>query len=60
MYLNLADPCERLYDRPEYSIRLANSDVVFTKEGYNDLGFSFKVLDKPASAHNGFLKFKKF
>ena len=60
VYLNLADPCERLYDRPEYSIRLANSGVVFTKDGYNDLGFSFKVLDKPASTHNSFLKFKKF
>lgn len=59
VYLNLPDPMERLYDRPEYSIRLANSGVVFTPEGYNDLGISFRVTDKPAPAHNTFLKFKK-
>ena len=50
---------ERLYERPEYSIRLANDGVTFTPEGYNDLGISFKVTDSRAPEHNTFLKFKK-
>lgn len=60
IFLNLADPCEKLYNRPEYSIRLANSDVTFTKEGYNDLGVSFNVVKKKGPKHNSFLKFHKF
>lgn len=58
--MNLPDPCERLYTRPEYSIRLANEDVSFTEEGYNDLGITLKVVDKPSDSHNSFLKFKRF
>lgn len=60
VYLNLPDPCERLYTRPEYSIRVANSNVKFTKEGFNDLGFAVKVVDKPADKDQSFLKFVKF
>ena len=60
VYLNLPDPMERLYDRPEYSIRLANEDVTFTKEGYNDLGWTLKVTDDAAPAHHSFLRFSKF
>ena len=61
IYLNLADPCENLYKRPEYSIRLANADVTFTKEGYNDLGVSVKIVDnKDAVKHHSFLQFFKF
>lgn len=59
IYLNFPDPMERLYERPEYSIRLANDGVTFTPEGYNDLGISFKVTDSRAPEHNTFLKFKK-
>ena len=58
--LNLPDPMERLYDRPEYSIRLANEGVTFTKEGYNDLGWTLKVTDDAAPAHHSFLRFSKF
>ncbi len=60
VYLNLPDPMERLYDRPEYSIRLANEGVSFTKEGYNDLGWTLKVTDDAAPAHHSFLRFNKF
>ena len=60
VYLNLPDPMERLYDRPEYSIRLANEGVTFTKEGYNDLGWTLKVTDEEAPAHHSFLRFSKF
>ena len=60
VYLNLPDPMERLYDRPEYSIRLANANVAFTKEGYNDLGWTLKVTDEEAPAHHSFLRFNKF
>ena len=59
IFLNFPDPMERLYERPEYSIRLANDGVTFTPEGYNDLGISFKVTDRQAPEHNTFLKFKK-
>ncbi len=60
VYLNLPDPMERLYDRPEYSIRLANADVTFTREGYNDLGWTLKVTDDDAPAHHSFLLFAQF
>lgn len=60
VYLNLPDPMEKLYDRAEYSIRLANADVAFTKEGYNDLGWTLKVTDDDGPAHHSFLRFSKF
>jgi hypothetical protein len=60
VFLNLPDPMERLYGRPEYSIRLANADVPFTKEGYNDLGWTLHVTDDEAPAHHSFLRFSKF
>jgi hypothetical protein len=60
VYLNLPDPMERLYTRPEYSIRLANEGIAFTKEGYNDLGWTLKVTDDAAPAHHSFLRFSKF
>jgi len=60
VYLNLPDPMERLYTRPEYSIRLANENVPFTKEGYNDLGWNLLVTDGDAPAHHSFLRFSKF
>ena len=60
VYLNLPDPMERLYTRPEYSIRLANEGVAFTKDGYNDLGWTLKVTEEAAPAHHSFLRFSKF
>ena len=60
VFLNLPDPMERLYGRPEYSIRLANAYVPFTKEGYNDLGWTLHVTDDEAPAHHSFLRFSKF
>ncbi len=35
--LNLPDPTSRLYNRPEYSIRLANQNVWEASTGYNSL-----------------------
>lgn len=40
--------------------RLANADVPFTKEGYNDLGRTLHVTDDEAPAHHSFLRFTKF
>ncbi|MBF2017209.1 MAG: DUF4832 domain-containing protein [Rivularia sp. T60_A2020_040] len=37
VFLNLPDPASRLYNRPEYSIRLANVDVWEESTGYNSL-----------------------
>ena len=39
--------------------RLANA-VPFTKEGYNDLGWTLHVTDDEAPAHHSFLRFSKF
>lgn len=37
IFLNLPDPADRLYNRPEYSIRLANVDTWEKSTGYNSL-----------------------
>ncbi|WP_228059842.1 DUF4832 domain-containing protein [Plectonema radiosum] len=37
IFLNLPDPDSRLYNRPEYSIRLANVDIWEESTGYNSL-----------------------
>ena len=37
LYLHLPDPYPTLYDRPEYSIRLANKDLWDAQTGYNAL-----------------------
>ena len=60
VYLHLPDPMERLYGRPEYAIRLANANVSFTKEGYNDLGWTVRITDDETAAHHSFLRFSKF
>lgn len=39
---------------------LPNADVPFTKEGYNDLGWTLHVTDDEAPAHHSFLRFSKF
>ncbi|MGB7380002.1 MAG: DUF4832 domain-containing protein [Rivularia sp. (in: cyanobacteria)] len=47
IFLNLPDPDSRLYNRPEYSIRLANVDVWEQSTGYNSL-LSSIVIDANA------------
>ncbi|MBV6623983.1 MAG: DUF4832 domain-containing protein [Rivularia sp. (in: Bacteria)] len=45
IFLNLPDPQPRLYNRPEYSIRLANVDIWEESTGYNFLQNSLVVDD---------------
>ena len=47
-YLNLPDPALQLSSRSEFSIRLANSNMVFDQKGHNGLGAS--VLIVPSGA----------
>lgn len=41
--LNLPDPYPSIHDRPEYSIRLANTGVWETSTGYNKLNLKLKI-----------------
>jgi len=59
LYLHLPDPESRLYGNPLYSIRLANSNVNYTKEGYNELGYSVEVTSRTEDTYRSFLKFEK-
>jgi len=43
MHLKLSDPAMTLEDRPEYSIRLANTDIWDSTLGYNDLGHQVNI-----------------
>jgi hypothetical protein len=43
LFLSLPDTCERLYGRPEYSIRLANTGVWEESTGYNSLKHTVEV-----------------
>lgn len=43
--LNLADPSPALYDKPAYSIRLANDNMWEASTGYNNLGHLLTVKD---------------
>ncbi len=49
VFLNLPDPEQRLYGRPEYSIRLANSGVWEGFSGYNSLGAAVKNYGEAVS-----------
>lgn len=51
IFLNLPDPDSRLYNRPAYSIRLANVDVWENSTGYNSL-LSSVVVDANAEGEN--------
>lgn len=42
LYLHIAD--KNLETRPEYSIRLANSDITFDSNGYNNLNRSIEIV----------------
>jgi hypothetical protein len=46
LYLNLPDPEETLYANPDYSIRLANTDMWEESTGYNYLGIDIQILSK--------------
>ncbi len=48
--LNLPDPYPALYDRPEYSIRLANAEVWEAHTGYNDLRHTLVVMGDAVDA----------
>jgi hypothetical protein len=54
--LNLPDPTPRLYNRPEYSIRLANQNVWEASTGYNSLLRSVIVDSSTGDDYSG----KKF
>jgi len=43
VFLNLPDPAEKIHDRPEYSIRLANIDVWEPFTGYNRLLHTIQI-----------------
>ncbi len=43
LYLNLPDPMATLNTRPEYSIRLANSNIWDAARGYNDLNYTITI-----------------
>lgn len=48
LLLNLADPETSLYDRPEYSIRLANIGTWEANTGYNNLGHILTINNTAA------------
>lgn len=58
--LNLPDPAPKLYNRPEYSIRLANNDVWEKSTGYNSL-LANVMIDKEVKGekYNGDIFFRK-
>ena len=58
LYLHLPDPEMRLYGNPAYSVRLANCNVSYTKEGYNDLGYTVEVTSRVEDTYRNFLKFE--
>lgn len=51
LLLHLPDPAERLYGRPEYSIRLANEGVWEERTGFNSLLHVVEVLDGEGTEH---------
>jgi len=60
LYLNLPDPEETLYANPDYSIRLANTDMWEESTGYNYLGIDIQILSKNGSTpYVGDLIFEK-
>jgi len=53
LLLNLPDPEESLFDNPDYSIRLANSNVWESTTGYNALNHTLQI-NSSASTSNCF------
>ncbi|MCB0497081.1 MAG: DUF4832 domain-containing protein [Cyclobacteriaceae bacterium] len=43
VFINLPDPEPSLYGNPNYSIRLANTDMWNSQHGYNDLGIDLNI-----------------
>lgn len=61
VYLNLPDPEPDLFDRPEYSIRMANVGTWNPGTGYNDLKTNLVVSSSaPSGTCVGDLKFVSF
>jgi hypothetical protein len=59
LYLNLPDAEETLASNPDYSIRLANSDVWDASTGYNSLKHKVVVETGASKQYNGTLFFGK-
>ena len=60
LYLNLPDPEETLYANPDYSIRIANTDMWEESTGYNYLGINIQIQTKNAiTPYTGDLRFEK-
>jgi hypothetical protein len=59
LYLNLPDAEETLASNPDYSIRLANSDVWDASTGYNSLQHQVLVEAGASKQYTGTLFFKK-
>jgi len=60
LYLNLPDPEETLYANPDYSIRIANTDMWEESTGYNYLGINIQIQTKNTiTPYTGDLKFEK-
>lgn len=51
LLIHLPDPAERLYGRPEYSIRLANMGVWEEDTGFNSLGHVVEVLAEQGTGY---------
>ncbi|HEY9489826.1 MAG TPA: DUF4832 domain-containing protein, partial [Chryseosolibacter sp.] len=47
LYLKISDQDERLKSRPEYSVRLANTDTWIPEEGINSLKHELEIVTKP-------------
>lgn len=60
LFLNLPDPEPKIYQNPAYSIRVANKDSEFTKEGYNSLNHTVTIDSKVKETYKTFLKFESF
>lgn len=59
LLLNLPDPISKLYNRPEYSIRLANQNVWEESTGYNSLLVNVTVVPNQGETYSGNQVFQK-
>lgn len=59
LLLNLPDPTSKLYNRPEYSIRLANQNLWEESTGYNSLLTSVNVVPNEGETYSGNQFFQK-
>jgi len=61
IFLNLPDPEPELFDRPEYSIQVANLNTWDAETGYNNLNATLEVSSSATTEEcNSLLRFKPF